>query len=63
MDQKHVHVAVLAVFEGLARAGNEAFALDGLPVPTVPLYDGRPWFLPVVGEWLRLRDRLDRALA
>ena len=23
----------------------------------------RPWFLPVIGEWLRLRDRMDRVMA
>jgi len=33
---------------------------DGGRFPTVPLYDGRPWFLPMVGGWYRLRDRLDR---
>jgi hypothetical protein len=21
-------------------------------------YEGRPWFLPVVGEWFRFQDRL-----
>jgi glycine/D-amino acid oxidase-like deaminating enzyme len=47
----------------LAGAANAPFALDGLAMPTVPAYRGRPWFLPLVGEWMRLRDRLDRALA
>jgi len=47
----------------ITRSANEAFALDGLRMPTLPGYRGRPWFLPVVGEWMRLRDRLDRALA
>jgi glycine/D-amino acid oxidase-like deaminating enzyme len=46
----------------IAGAANEAFALADLPFPAAPLYDGRPWFLPVVGEWYRLRDRIDRAL-
>lgn len=27
--------------------------------PTMPFYDGRPWFLPVVGSWFRMRDRID----
>ncbi len=26
----------------------------------VPLYDGTPWFLPLIGNLFRLRDRLDR---
>lgn len=31
--------------------------LAGLPFPVVPVpYEGRPWFLPIVGEWYRLHD-------
>jgi glycine/D-amino acid oxidase-like deaminating enzyme len=34
-------------------------ALASLGFPLVPVpYEGRPWFLPLVGEWLRLQDRL-----
>ncbi|HEY0442589.1 MAG TPA: FAD-binding oxidoreductase, partial [Candidatus Limnocylindrales bacterium] len=34
-------------------------ALQRLRFPLVPApYEGRPWFLPVVGEWYRLQDRL-----
>ncbi|MDE3154948.1 MAG: FAD-binding oxidoreductase [Acidobacteriota bacterium] len=29
-----------------------------LPCPAIPLYRGRPWFLPAVGAWYGLRDRL-----
>ena len=30
-----------------------------LRFPLVPApYEGRPWFLPFVGEWFRLQDRL-----
>ncbi|PZW49107.1 glycine/D-amino acid oxidase-like deaminating enzyme [Humitalea rosea] len=47
----------------MAGAGNSDFALDGLKVPTVPGYTGDPWFLPMVGGWYRLRDRLDRLAA
>ncbi|MFK7859334.1 MAG: NAD(P)/FAD-dependent oxidoreductase [Granulosicoccus sp.] len=32
-------------------------AFDDLPFPTRPLYKGRPWFLPPVVAWYRLRDR------
>jgi glycine/D-amino acid oxidase-like deaminating enzyme len=40
-------------------AGGPAPALTKLPFPIVPApYEGRPWFLPVVGEWYRLQDRL-----
>jgi glycine/D-amino acid oxidase-like deaminating enzyme len=39
----------------------DAPALADLSFPLVPApYEGRPWFLPVVGEWYRLRDRIDR---
>lgn len=42
--------------------GNDRFALDGLPFPGRPLYNGDPWWvLPVIGNYYRLRDALDRA--
>jgi glycine/D-amino acid oxidase-like deaminating enzyme len=47
----------------IAGAANAPFALDGNTMPTLPVYRGRPWFLPLAGEWMRWRDRLDRALA
>ncbi len=40
-------------------AGGEAPALTSLTFPLVPApYEGRPWFLPLAGEWFRLQDRL-----
>lgn len=47
----------------LAGAANERFALDGRAFPSLPGYRGRPWFLPLVGGWYRLRDRMDRLTA
>jgi glycine/D-amino acid oxidase-like deaminating enzyme len=42
-------------------AGGEAPALAKLRFPLVPApYEGRPWFLPVVGEYYRARDRIAR---
>jgi glycine/D-amino acid oxidase-like deaminating enzyme len=39
--------------------GGEAPALAKLRFPIVPApYEGRPWFLPLVGEFFRARDRL-----
>jgi glycine/D-amino acid oxidase-like deaminating enzyme len=39
--------------------GGEAPALAKLRFPLVPApYEGRPWFLPVVGEYFRARDRI-----
>ena len=32
--------------------------LDGLDWPTIPLHSGKPWFLPLVGMWFGLKDRL-----
>jgi glycine/D-amino acid oxidase-like deaminating enzyme len=29
-----------------------------LPLPAIPLYRGRPWFLPLAGAWYRLQDWL-----
>lgn len=39
---------------------NRPCAFDGLPFPTRPLYRGNPWFLPIVGSWYRLSDRMAR---
>jgi glycine/D-amino acid oxidase-like deaminating enzyme len=40
-------------------AGGEAPPLSRLRFPLVPApYEGKPWFLPVAGEWFRLQDRL-----
>jgi glycine/D-amino acid oxidase-like deaminating enzyme len=39
--------------------GGEAPALAQLRFPLVPApYEGRPWFLPIVGEFFRAQDRL-----
>jgi glycine/D-amino acid oxidase-like deaminating enzyme len=35
-------------------------ALDFRPPPAVPLFNGRPWFMPIVFAWLTLQDRLSR---
>lgn len=48
----------------IAGAANAGFALDGLPFPERAFYSGNPdWFLPIVGGWYRLRDRIDRLAA
>jgi glycine/D-amino acid oxidase-like deaminating enzyme len=47
----------------IARVANAPCAFDGPEFPDHPLYTGNPWFLPLVGGWYRMRDRLDRMLA
>jgi glycine/D-amino acid oxidase-like deaminating enzyme len=47
----------------IARVANAPCAFDAAEFPDHPLYTGKPWFLPLVGGWYRLRDRLDRMLA
>jgi glycine/D-amino acid oxidase-like deaminating enzyme len=54
---------VLSTYLGTRAAewlgGGEAPALSKLRFPIVPApFEGRPWFLPVVGEYFRWRDRL-----
>ena len=39
------------------KAGRTAF--DDIPMPTRPLYFGRPWFLPASVAWFRFMDRLN----
>jgi glycine/D-amino acid oxidase-like deaminating enzyme len=47
-----------------ADTAREPSPFERIPFPAAPilpaLYRGRPWFLPVAGEWLRLTDRLAR---
>jgi glycine/D-amino acid oxidase-like deaminating enzyme len=44
---------------GDALAGRGAVpSLTGEPLPAIPLYGGKPWFLPVVGAYYRMRDWL-----
>jgi glycine/D-amino acid oxidase-like deaminating enzyme len=46
----------------IARVANATCAFDA-EFPDHPLYTGNPWFLPLVGGYYRMRDRLDRLLA
>ncbi|HEY3911323.1 MAG TPA: FAD-binding oxidoreductase [Stellaceae bacterium] len=47
----------------IAHSANYSCSYDTPDFPGHPLYSGNPWFLPAVGGWYRLRDRLDRLLA
>ena len=47
----------------IARIANASCAFDAPEFPDHPLYTGNPWFLPLIGGWYRMRDRLDRLLA
>jgi glycine/D-amino acid oxidase-like deaminating enzyme len=47
----------------IAGAANYACTFDTEEFPDHPLYSGNPWFLPAVGRYYRLRDRLDRLFA
>lgn len=44
---------------GRAMAGQGRWpALSGIPFRAIPLYAGRPWFLPLAGAYYGLKDRL-----
>ncbi|HVM78233.1 MAG TPA: FAD-binding oxidoreductase [Stellaceae bacterium] len=47
----------------LIGGANRVNAFDGREFPTRPLYGGNPWFLPLVGVYYRMRDRIDRMTA
>ena len=47
----------------IARVANASCAFDAGEFPDHPLYTGNPWFLPLIGGYYRMRDRLDRLLA
>lgn len=40
--------------------GEEPSAFESPPFTTVPGYTGNPWILPLIGEYYRLRDWIDR---
>lgn len=42
---------------------NHVPVFDGRDFPTRPFYTGNPWVLPMVGNWYRFRDWLDRRAA
>ncbi|WP_372624484.1 NAD(P)/FAD-dependent oxidoreductase [Falsiroseomonas sp.] len=42
---------------------NRAPVFDGRDFPTRAFYTGKPWVLPLVGNWYRFRDWLDRRAA
>jgi glycine/D-amino acid oxidase-like deaminating enzyme len=44
----------------IARKANVVCAFDVPEFPEHPLYNGNPWFLPLVGGYYRIRDRVDR---
>jgi glycine/D-amino acid oxidase-like deaminating enzyme len=47
----------------IAKVANASSAYDREEFPDHPLYNGNPWFLPVIGGWYRIRDRIDRLVA
>ena len=54
-------MTALGVAVGEWLGGGPAPVLSRLSFPLVPApYEGRPWFLPFVGEWFRLQDTLAR---
>lgn len=44
----------------IARAANYRCSFDSPAFPTHPLYRGDPWFVPIVGQYFKARDWLDR---
>lgn len=42
---------------------NKPSVFEELPYKTMPMYSGKPWFLPIVGNWWRLRDWAEIKLA
>jgi glycine/D-amino acid oxidase-like deaminating enzyme len=38
--------------------GSADSALDFRPPPAVPLFNGKPWFMPAVFGWLSMQDKL-----
>jgi gamma-glutamylputrescine oxidase len=47
----------------IAGVANRSNAFEEADIPDHPLYTGNPWFLPVIGTWYQIRDRVDRMRA
>ncbi len=47
----------------IAGQANYACAFDTPDFPDHAMYSGNPWFLPAMGGWFRLRDKVDRMRA
>ena len=61
--QSGAKMGILGCSNTIFNVANAACAFDRPEFPDHSLYSGNPWFLPVVGSYFRLRDRLDRLLA
>ena len=50
---------------GLKIAGkqNRPCGFEDQAFPTMPTYNGTPWFLPLVGRYYNLRDQVDRTIS
>jgi glycine/D-amino acid oxidase-like deaminating enzyme len=46
----------------IAGKSNRVCAFDRPEFPTHPLYNGNPWFVPLIGRYFRTRDWIDRRL-
>ena len=47
------------VAQKILGTASQPSAFEGLPFKTRPLYAGKPWFLPIIGNWWRLRDWIE----
>jgi hypothetical protein len=45
------------------QSGADGLQLPGIHCEANPFYTGRPWMLPMVGNWYRFRDWLNRRAA
>ncbi|MGI9405934.1 MAG: FAD-dependent oxidoreductase, partial [Hyphomicrobiaceae bacterium] len=43
----------------LAGTTNRGSAFEDQPFKTQPFYSGKPWFLPIVGNYYRFRDWME----
>jgi glycine/D-amino acid oxidase-like deaminating enzyme len=47
-----------SVLADIAMGRDDTNPLDGLPWRAVPMHTGKPWFLPLVGAYYRMKDML-----
>ena len=47
----------------IAGVANRRCAFEEGAFPEHALYNGNPWFLPIIGSWYQVRDRFERMMA
>ncbi|MFC4669651.1 hypothetical protein ACFO5X_13895 [Seohaeicola nanhaiensis] len=54
----HLGTHMGQILARMATGDGEANPTAGMSWPAFPLYNGMPWFLPLVGAYYKMKDRI-----